>query len=287
MQKILLDTDIGNDIDDALCVTYLLTQPSCDLLGITTVCGAPRERAMMVSAICKHLGKDVPIYPGIAEPLLGVQRQPFPPQFEAMGTWAHEKTFPDRQAISFMQKTIRENPGEVTLLAIGPLTNVAALFAADREIPRLLKELVLMCGRFTNKMPNANPAEWNAYCDPTAAAIVYGSGAPIRSIGLDVTLQLTMSQAQTQKAFTAAAFRPAVDFAGVWFQGSAEIVFHDPLAAVSIFEPSVCGWERGNVGIELKSDILSGYTHFTPDPNGRHEVAVSVNRERFFDLFFQ
>jgi purine nucleosidase len=73
--KVLLDTDIGSDIDDAVCLAYLLAHPECDLLGITTVSGQPVERAQLASALCKVAGKDVPIYPGTADPLLIPQRQ--------------------------------------------------------------------------------------------------------------------------------------------------------------------------------------------------------------------
>ena len=69
--KILLDTDIGSDIDDAVCLAYLLAQPDCELLGITTVTGEAVERAKMASALCKVAGKDVPIYPGVEQPIPG------------------------------------------------------------------------------------------------------------------------------------------------------------------------------------------------------------------------
>ena len=66
MQKIILDTDIGTDIDDAVCLAYLLANPQCELLGITTVTGEPEKRAMLASALCKVANRDIPIYPGYA-----------------------------------------------------------------------------------------------------------------------------------------------------------------------------------------------------------------------------
>ena len=277
--KIILDTDIGNDMDDSFCLAYLLANPDCELLGVTTVCGEPVQRAMMVSAVCKQAGKDVPIYPGIAEPLLGKQWQPNPPQFREIGRWEHDKTFPENAAIEFMRKTIRENPGEVTLLAIGPLTNIAVLFSIDGEIPGMLKELVLMCGRFGNGIANMPIAEWNALCDPHATAIVYKSGAKIRSIGLDVTMQLVMSKDEVHKKFTANILKPVMDFSKVWGD---TIVFHDPLASAVIFDDKLCGFKKGNVEVELKSDRLMGCTYFDEDENGNNLVAMSVDRDKFF-----
>jgi inosine-uridine nucleoside N-ribohydrolase len=73
--KVLLDTDIGSDIDDAVCLSYLLSQPRCELLGITTVTGEAEKRAMIASSLCKIAGKEIPIYPGIEKPLLLPQKQ--------------------------------------------------------------------------------------------------------------------------------------------------------------------------------------------------------------------
>nr|MBA2288611.1 nucleoside hydrolase [Ktedonobacteraceae bacterium] len=82
--KLIYDTDIGSDIDDALALAYLLAQPECELLGVTTVTGESERRAMMVSALCKIAGKQVPIYPGIERPLLVRTRQPHVPQADAL-----------------------------------------------------------------------------------------------------------------------------------------------------------------------------------------------------------
>ena len=89
--KVLLDTDIGSDIDDAVCLAYLLAQPKCELLGITTVGGEADKRAMLASALCQVAGKQVPIFPGTEEPLLVPQRQRQAPQATALGKWNHDE----------------------------------------------------------------------------------------------------------------------------------------------------------------------------------------------------
>lgn len=285
--KLLLDTDIGTDIDDAVCLAYLLANPACDLMGITTVSGEAEARARMASALCKVAGKTIPIYPGREEPLLSGQQQPSAPQAAALGRWPHETNFARGEAVEFLRHTIRSHPGEIVLLAIGPLTNVAALFGADAEIPALLKGLVLMSGVFTNHLAGVGPLEWNAKLDPAATAIVYHAQPPVhRSIGLDVTCQVKMPAAEVRERFQAPLLRPVLDFAEVWFQHVDTITFHDPLAAVTIFDDRVCGFERGEVEVELKSDRLAGFTHWKPDPNGRHEVALTVDAPRFFEHYF-
>lgn len=287
VEKILLDTDIGSDIDDAVCLAYLLAQPRCDLLGITTVAGEADKRAMLASVLCKVAGKDVPIFPGAEEPLLVEQAQKQADQAAALSRWEHETTFPRGQAVEFMRQTIRAHPGEVTLLTIGPLTNVALLFKADAGIPSLLKGLVMMCGVFATRLPRLPRAEWNAKLDPHATAIVYQAPVRVhRSVGLDVTYQVRMAAGQVQKKFQANLLRPVLDFSQIWFeQVSDKITFHDPLAAVTIFDDQVCGFEKGAVQVELTSERLRGMTHWEAG-GGKHEVALEVDPARFFERYF-
>src|SRR5437870_7382262 len=96
--KVLFDTDIGSDIDDAVALAYLLAQPECELLGITTVSGEPGKRAQLASALCQNAGREVAIFPGRDAPLLGQQRQPLAPQAAALARWPHRPEFPRGEA---------------------------------------------------------------------------------------------------------------------------------------------------------------------------------------------
>jgi inosine-uridine nucleoside N-ribohydrolase len=286
-EKIILDTDIGSDIDDAVCLAYLLAQPQCDLLGITTVTGEVEKRAMMASALCKVAGRQVPIFPGADQPLLVEQKQPKAQQATALDKWDHDTLFPKGQSIEFLRQTIHQHPGEITLLTIGPLTNAGLLFKVDPEIPSLLKRLVLMCGVFTTRLPDVGPLEWNAMLDPHATAIVYRAPVRIhRSIGLDVTCQVTMDAAQVRQKFQTPLLRPVLDFAEVWFEHADRITFHDPLAATTIFDESICRFKQGSVVIEVQDEKLAGQTRWTPGAPGVHEVGLEVSPERFFDHYF-
>ena len=316
--KILLDTDIGSDIDDAVCLAYLLAQPECELLGITTVTGEARKRAMMASALCRLAEKDVPIFPGAEEPLLVEQKQTQAPQAVALANWDHDEDFPSGQAVGFLRRTIRANPGEVVLLTIGPLTNVALLFQADPETPSLLKGLVMMCGVFGDSLPASRhprwnslspsaralvkmrllsrrlrgigPAEWNAKLDPHATAMVYRANvATHRSIGLDVTTRVVMDAESVRRRFSHGFLRPVLDFAEVWFErlDSPWIMFHDPLAATTVFDDRVCSFERGTVDVELDDRRQLGRTRWTRGTGpAKHEVALDVDSERFFEHYF-
>ncbi len=286
--KILLDTDIGTDIDDAVCLAYLLAQPECELLGITTVTGEAEKRAQIADALCRVAGKEIPIYPGAEEPLLVPQKQTRAEQAEALAKWPHRKAFPKGEAVAFLRRTIREHPHEVVLLTIGPLTNVALLFRTDPETPKMLKALVQMCGVY-ERFPPGRLTEWNAKGDPHATAVVLRSGVSAhRLVGLDVTTQVRLSAREVRERFSShELLRCVLDFAEVWFRERDEIVFHDPLAAATVFAPDLCRFERGRVEIELRSEKLKGFTHWARDPGGPHEVALGVDPERFFAHFFE
>lgn len=288
-EKILLDTDIGTDIDDAVALAYLLSNPNCDLLGITTVTGEPERRAQMASVLCHAAGRaDIPIYPGTPRPILVEQHQLTAPQAAAVERWPHAESFPQGQAVEFLRQTIRAHPGEITLLTIGPLTNAGLLFALDPEIPALLKRLVMMAGLFTNSVTGFGPKEWNAYGDPHASAVVYNAPVTVhRSIGLDVTTKVVMGADEVRARFKSPLLAPVLDFAEIWFQHVGGIMFHDPLAAAVIFDETICQYQPGKVEIELASPRLAGFTHWEPDEGGPHQVAVQVEPERFFTELFR
>lgn len=288
MIKILLDTDIGNDVDDAVCLAYLLSHPQCHLLGITTVTGEPIKRASLASVICKVAGKDIPLYPGFAAPMMGELRQPIAQHATVLPHWPHQSDFPQDQAIDFMSQTIRANPGEVILLTIGPLTNIGRLFSADPDVAPLLKAIVLMGGLFTNTYPEKEYTEWNILCDPAAAEIVYRTPVKLhRSIGLDVTLQVAFPAQEVRQQFTAPLLRPVLDMAEIWFsQSSPTLTFHDPLAAATIFDPTLCQYQQGNVTVNTSDK--PGQTHFTPatTTDAPHHIATTVAVQRYLDHFF-
>jgi inosine-uridine nucleoside N-ribohydrolase len=287
--KVLLDTDIGGDIDDAVCLAYLLANPDCDLLGITTVSGQPVERARLASAICTVADRDIPIFPGTELPLSGEQRQPVAQQASVLPRWSHQADFPQDQAIDFLSRTIHSHPGEVILLTIGPLTNAARLFQADPVIPRLLKGLVIMGGVFFDDAADAQNEEWNLFCDPKAAEIVYRTPVRLhRSIGLDVTRQCVMSSADVRRRFTASILQPVVDMAEVWFSHfSSVITFHDPLAAATIFAPNLCTYKNGTIAsIYAGSGLPYKFSFSEGGAESPHQAAYTVDPARFFAEFF-
>lgn len=284
MTKILLDTDIGTDVDDAVCLAYLLSHPECELLGITTVTGEAVKRASLASVLCQVAGREIPIFPGAEHPMRGEQRQPIAQQADALPRWPHKRRFPEGEAVEFLAQTIRAHPGEVTLLTVGPLTNVGLLFSAHPEAAALLKGLVMMGGIFEQDLPAEKQVEWNIAGDPLAAEIAYN--APVRlhrSVGLNVTQKVVMPDDEVRRRFTAPLLRPVLDMAEIWFAGFyPSITFHDPLAAATVFDDTLCSYQQGTVSVDK-----AGRTIWQQANKAPHQVAVAVDIDRYFEHFFR
>jgi purine nucleosidase len=291
MEKILLDTDIGCDIDDAICLAYLLAHPQCELMGITTVNGDTCERAKLASALCIAAGmKDIPIYPGAQDTLL-VRRLRKPVlHAQALSHLAHCETFASNSYLDFLKDTILSHPNEITLLCIGPMTNAGLLFAAYPDTARALKRLVLMGGNFENPLVGLGYMESNTMCDPHASELVYRAAAPVhRSIGCDVTNGVSMPREEVYKRFSHHAILSAVlPMADVYFShGAKELFFHDSCAAATIFNDAIAQWRSGLVEVELRADALMGMTvcKHAAYMGGHHQIACSVDRQAYLDDF--
>lgn len=287
MEKILLDTDIGTDIDDAVCLAYLLANPECELMGITTVSGDIDKRSQLASALVYQAGKDIPIFPGMSRPTYGMTTPLEVIQYKAIDKWKHSIRFPKGEWMEFMKDTIEKNPGEITLLAIGPMSNVGYLLSVYPELAPKLKRIELMCGAFTDRFKHIAPIEFNARSDPFATAMVYDAKTSIhKSVGLDVTCQVAMSSKKAKECFKHPLLEPVLDYAGAWFEWSDEILFHDPLAAIDIFYDDVVTFAKGDVSVEIKEQEMLGTTRFAANEQGAHQIAETVNPQKFFEYYF-
>ena len=287
---VLLDTDIGTNIDDALALTYLLRQPHCRLVGITTTHGDTLARAQLASALCIALGRnDMPIHRGAERPLRLEPTRPAVPQRSLLTDCAYKEDFEPDSAVDFLRDRIHAQPGQLTWICIGPLTNAAILFQHAPETARLLKQMVCMGGVYFSSPAGYGPIEWNMAADPEAAARVLVAEVPrIRFIGLDVTTQCRFDAIRCRKLFQAADLPLLSCLAEHWSRLRDEILFHDPLAAAVAFAPDLCRYRRGRVRVPTHPAPLAGRSHLaTDDPSGRHQVAWDVMSERFFAHFWE
>ena len=286
MEKVLLDTDIGGDIDDAVCLAYLLKEPQCDLLGITTVCGEPEKRAAVADAICKAAGVNVPIVAGTDSTLQPIPVYPTPDGACALKNWRHD-AFEKADAPAFLYQKIKENPHEVVLVGIGNMTNIATLFRTYPDAAGLLKGLYVMNGYF-GSAPLPDPYyNWNSWADPLASKIVFSSRVGThRAVPLEVTDMLTIQaeEAGTLLRADSELMKAVFDFGDAWLQSAGKLTLHDPLAAVCVFHPDVCRFEKGFVQVETVRQSHMGGTSFTPSAGGNVEIARAVDKERFYRI---
>ncbi len=308
-QKILLDYDIGTEIDDAIALAYLLANPDCELVGITTSCGEAIKRAEMTSVLCKVAGKgDIPIHAGCEQPLLIEQMEKYAPQARILDHWDHDTGFKPNTAVPFMQKLIRDNPGEITILATAPLTNLGVLFAMDPELPSMLKGLMMLCGSPTHHrfdtvteglsamdrddlvriLSSQGILENNSIVDPHSTSLVYRANVPNHyTVGNNCSSVPVMTPQEAEASFKHPILQAVMAIAREWFKDEPRVSFHDPIAAVCLFHDDVCTFERGTLSVELDSQLLSGFTYWRPDPNGPHHSAMSIDRDMFFKRLFE
>lgn len=283
--SILLDTDIGTDIDDALALVYLLCQAKCDMLGVTTVTGESMRRAMLVDAVLRAAGRaEVPVAAGKDQPLLVPLIQKRAEQAEVLSRYEHRDCFEANAAVDFLRSTIREHPGEITLVTVGPATNVGLLFALDPEIPRMLKGLWMMAGRYLDR----EEVEFNVRSDPHAAAMIWRrTECPTTVFGLNVTRQCQLPVAETRALFAGGPFNIVADMIDSWltYRPREHIYFHDVLAAACVFQPDLCGYASGRIRAELRASEQQGVAYFDADEAGPQRVAATVDIGRFFDHY--
>ena len=171
---VILDTDIGDDIDDAFALALILRSPELHLLGIETAFGDTELRARLVDRYLAAVGRtDIPVMAGVQGP-----------QTNHFSQAAYARQWPERKhasGVDFLLKQIRAHPGKITLICVGPLTNIGELLKEHPDARTLIKRLVIMGGSVkVGYKPKAPPEpEWNIKLDPAAAQTVFASGVPI------------------------------------------------------------------------------------------------------------
>lgn len=288
-----LDTDPGSDIDDALALAYLLAQPRCELVGVSTVTGNTRERAAIVRHLCNVSGRgEVPVFAGLKEPMGSGPGQPNVPHFRALPEAAIDLQPDTGDAIESLYRHIAGRPGEITLLAIGPMTNVGELFLRHPDAPRLFKQIMLMCGAFRSRGDREVPeVEHNVRCDPEAARVLFERAVhgTVRAVGLDVTMDCRMAEDECRASFSVGGpvLLAILEMAELWFKSAPQITFHDPLAAALLFAPEVGHFARGDVVVVAGQTDWPGKTRWQRNPEGAVYVADDVDPAAFFKHYFE
>ena len=299
-QRILFDTDPG--IDDAMALWMLARDPRAELVGISTVFGNADVHTTTANALalCHRFGLDVPVARGAARPLQRPER-PFPVEIhgrDGLGDVAphpeHGRVAAPSAATQFICDLARHFDGELTLVAVGPLTNLAQALALDPMLPRRVPGVVVMGGAFGTLGHGGNvtpAAEANVYCDPHAADIVFGAPWPVTVVGLDVTHQVLMDTAYLdglgdeggdEGRYLRAITRPYERFYQRRTGGG--IFAHDASAVACALDPSRFQTRPGALrvvtdGLALGQTIQSqrGHQHAASDWQGLPEQQVCID----------
>jgi purine nucleosidase len=287
-KTIILDTDIGTDVDDCLALALCLASSELKLAAVTTVYGDARLRARMVLKLLALRGvDDVPVAAGAEKPLLN--RVPvYWEGHEGQGVLTPEDsalTPVDEHASDLIARTVMAQPGEVILIAIGPLTNVALAILKEPRLARALGGLVIMGGVLGGT--NALHLPWtehNFRSDPEAAQIVLASGAPMAIVPLDATTQVrirTVGVARLAAADTP--FHVAVaDQVRRYprYREQGWTYLHDPLAVATVIRPELVRWESLHAVVETGGMHTTGKLLVKPpagDAPATAEVALGVS----------
>lgn len=303
-KQIIFDTDPG--IDDACAILLALASPELSVEGLSVVhgnCSLEQATTNALSVLELANAAHIPVAKGCELPLvqpsllapethgdtgLGYARLPSP----HIGPIA-------QHAVDFLIEKVLASPGEISLLAIGPLTNVALAIRQEPRIVLALKEIIIMGGALRYEGNTTALAEFNTYVDPHAAHIVYHAGIPTTLVPLDVTYQCVLTQDDVRRLqkvkspvtqFVADATRFYMEFHDE-FQKIEGCVINDPLALALAFTPELCTYRELPVDVDISGGICMGKTvadfyNYGKQP-ANMKVALGVRARDFIDLFVE
>lgn len=308
--RLIVDTDPG--IDDALALLFLAAQPETEIVAVGSVHGnAPAQQTAANARRVLDLAglAEVPVAVGarrpLAQPLQTAEFVHGSDGLAGRGGSVGNLTFGRESAAEQLVRLARAHPGELTLLALGPLTNVALALLLEPDLPRLLRNVVVLVGA-VGVPGNLTPyADANAFHDPEAADLVLGGGFALTLVGLNATeaaradgawLDALSESSEPRAQYAAAVLAHYVDFYSNMF-GLRVATLHDPLAAAITVDPGLATYEQMVVGVELggvhtRGQTLTDLRPLSSDAHiangfavGRSPVSVvtSVNADAFLD----
>jgi len=275
--KIIIDTDIGDDIDDAFALALAVKSPELQILGVTTTFGDTETRARIAQRLLTEIGRpEIPVRAG--KPT--VTMNPMSQRRYAEG--GHFAPVPVGDAAEFLLEQIRRYPGEITLIGIGPLMNIGAAIDRDAATFRKLKRVVIMGGSirrgygdlgYTPPVPAM--AEWNIMNDIASAQKLFAAGVPLYVMPLDST-QLKLDE--VKRAFLFSQGAPLTDALTVLYHlwGQQTPTLFDPMTLAFVLRPDLCPVQAMHIRVDEK-----GFTREEPGvPNA--QVCLNSSPDEFF-----
>jgi len=278
-EKIIIDTDIGDDIDDAFAVALALRSPELQIVGISTEFGETETRAKLVDRMLGEAGRqDIPVAIGIhTDAKTSFGQRPY-----AEGGHFAKASHP--AAVDFILDQIRKNPGEITLVTIGPLVNVGAIIDRDPQTFKKLKRVVSMGGSIDRGYgdpygpPTPPQPEWNILNDVASAKKLFASGVPVYLMPLDST-QLKLDEVGREYLFRQGT--PITDALVILYHqwGQQTPTLYDPMTIAFIDDPKLCPVQPMKITVDDKGMTLRG----TGTPNV--QVCLHSDSEAFFQFY--
>ena len=234
MHKVILDTDIGTDVDDALALAVLLGSKDVDLIGITSVYGDAHLRSTIAMHLCSLLNRTIPTFDGENNPISG---------HEVWMSGSEGKNFKDldsftpqpTSAVDFLVKAVVAEPDAIDVIAIGPLTNIARAIQSSHDFEKTVKRVWIMGGDFTQSR-----VEHNFKCDIDAARIVLESSIPISILDLPSSQKIIIRMDEIEQIRNAPVFGTIL-YSEImsWIEPRNQdwTIPHDPIAALALLAP--------------------------------------------------
>jgi purine nucleosidase len=277
-QPVIIDTDVGDDIDDAFALGLALSSPDLKILGITSAWGNTQLRARLLDRLLTETGHtDIPV-------AVGIEAHHKNEGGFSQSRWAERQPArPHPQAVDFLLQQIKAHPNQITLIGIGPLTNVAAAFERDPATFRKLKRIVIMGGSVRKGYGDKAPMpEYNIAMDPAAAGKVFTAGVPLYVMPLDST-QISLDEPTRLRIFTQS--KPLTDaLALLYLQWSGTKTFkaptlYDPVAVAYAIDPTTCP----TTPLRLSVDATGNTREEPGTPNTF--VCLTPHPAAFFQLY--
>ncbi len=320
MIPVIIDTDPGlgepgSDIDDGLAIALAVKSPELDVLALTIVNG--NVDALTGTHVARNLTErlgipELPVLLGAVAPLtrdmarVRAMFQAVPGHAGSVSGELRGPTSPERAA-DYLVRMARERKGELVVIAIGPLTNLALAVQRDPEFATNVKELVIMAGSATGYAQNLTVVgDFNTFVDPEALDIVVRSGAQIRMVGIDQTSQVMLTradaaalraQADEFSRWVADCTDAWIDFLGRAFPNREEhqdsCFLHDPLVVAAVTHPELLTWQPASVQVETESELARGLVvadrGLALEPAGppNATVAIETGVDGFRRLFLE
>lgn len=255
---LFIDTDIGDDIDDAFAVALALSSPEIELKGISTVFGDTKLRARLAAHLLATYGSaDIPVAAGIGTPLQAYGRPSGVPQAAILDPRASSPALSPLSGPDLLIQTAQQHYRHLIVLCLGPLTNIATALAREPSLFMAIQRIILMGGTSGIPFP-----EWNVRNDAQAANIVLGSGIPVTLLGWNVTTrcQLRASDVTQLREHNTAQTQLLHKLLQVWQRHRprwqpALPFLHDPLTIAALCEPAIFSFEEMNVRVVTRGPL--------------------------------